>query len=138
MKSTVIPTRAPLTNAELELLTANDFARLKLTDEEKRRLRAINQDRQKERAERSMRLKQEEEQIVGELKGVGCNVSSVWDLVNTSAKYPEAIPVLLRHLMMPYSDRTREGIARSLAVVDPLVRDAWPLLMAVGMLVLFA
>ena len=51
---------------------------------------------------------------------------SVWDLVNTSANYAEAIPVLLRHLLLPYSDRTREGIARALAV--PTARTAWPTL----------
>jgi hypothetical protein len=35
---------------------------------------------------------------------------------------------LLNHLLLPYSDRTREGIARSLAVPDPEVRKAWPML----------
>jgi len=43
-------------------------------------------------------------------------------------KYGVAIPVLLKHLQMPYSDVVKEGIARSLAVVEPEVQKAWPIL----------
>lgn len=46
--------------------------------------------------------------------------------MNTRTPYPEAIPVLLDHLLRPYSDRVRSGIARALAVPD--ARYAWPLL----------
>jgi hypothetical protein len=35
---------------------------------------------------------------------------------------------LLKHLVQPYSDRTREGIARALAVPETAVREAWPIL----------
>lgn len=45
-----------------------------------------------------------------------------------STNYAEVIPVLLKHLMLPYSDKIREGIARSLAVPEPEVIKAWPLL----------
>ena len=128
MRTQTAPARAALTTEELEVLSADDFVRLKLTDDEKARLREINKARQQERVERSARLKVEEEPILLDLRAVGCNVESVWDLVNTSAKYSQAIPVLLRHLLIPYSDRTREGIARSLAVAGPEVRQAWPLL----------
>jgi hypothetical protein len=41
----------------------------------------------------------------------------VWDLVNTSDPYDEALPVLLRHLERGgYPDRVMEGLARALAV----------------------
>jgi len=39
-------------------------------------------------------------------------------LVNTVAPYPDALPILLKHLRRPYPDRVREGIARALAVRD--------------------
>src|SRR3977135_965128 len=40
--------------------------------------------------------------------------------------YPTAIPILLKHLLLPYSDVTRETLARILAVPD--ARSAWPIL----------
>jgi hypothetical protein len=61
--------------------------------------------------------------LVDELRKAGYEVGSVWDLVNTSAPYPDAIPILLAHLQRPYPDRVREGIARALAVPD--ARYAW-------------
>jgi len=109
-------------------LKAEDFRRLKLTDDEKSRLRDINLGRAGERAERSVRLRAEEEPMLADLRGTGFDVESVWDLVNTSTPYPSAIPVLLKHLTRGYSDRISEGIARALAVPD--ARNAWPLLVA--------
>jgi hypothetical protein len=54
---------------------------------------------EKELAERAARLRAEEEPLLADLRAViGWKVESVWDLVNTSAKYTEAIPVLLKHL----------------------------------------
>jgi hypothetical protein len=83
---------------------------------------------ERELAERSARLRVEEEPILADLRRVGWDVESVWDLVNTSAEYREAIPVLVKHLLLAYSDRTREGIARALAVPD--AKYAWPTLVA--------
>ncbi|WP_315836917.1 hypothetical protein [Bradyrhizobium prioriisuperbiae] len=117
--------RSPLTTGELEQLKADDFVRLKLTEDEKARLRQINEARRWERLQRSARLRVEEQPILADLHDVGLSVRSVWDLVNTSTKYSEAVPVLLRHLLFPYSDRIREGIARALAIPDPEVRKAW-------------
>lgn len=77
---------------------------------------------------RSARLKVEEAPILRDLREVGLDVGSLWDFVNVSYKYPEAIPVLLKHLTLPYSDRTREGIARSLAVPELRTHSAWPIL----------
>ncbi|MDE2385443.1 MAG: hypothetical protein KGO53_12575 [Alphaproteobacteria bacterium] len=82
------------------------------------------------RSARAARIRIEEEVLLAELRNVGVDVSSCWDLVNSSAPYPKAIPILLRHLRMPYSDVIRDGIARALAVPDPAVRAAWPMLVA--------
>jgi hypothetical protein len=74
-------------------------------------------------AERAARLKQRLEQsrreqatLLADLKNVGVQVESVWDLVNTADKYPAAIPVLLHHFVVPYSKRIKEGIVRALTV----------------------
>jgi hypothetical protein len=40
----------------------------------------------------------------------------VWDLVNTAESYSHLLDVLADHLTRPYQKRTREGIARALAV----------------------
>jgi hypothetical protein len=74
---------------------------------------AENEAKLKQRQEQSRR---EQAKLLAELKDVGFQAESVWDFVNTADKYPAAIPVLLRHLMAPYSKRTREGIVRALTV----------------------
>ena len=71
-----------------------------------------------ERAERTRQLRLEQMELLRDLHATGNEVGSVWDLVNTAKPYPKAFPVLLDHLLRPYSDRTREGIARALAVKD--------------------
>lgn len=58
-----------------------------------------------------------EQPIVADLHAVDIDVESVWDLVNTSKPYPDALPVLLSHLERGgYPDRVMEGLARALAV----------------------
>jgi hypothetical protein len=58
-----------------------------------------------------------EQPIVADLRGVGLDLDSVWDLVNTSVPYPEALPVLLAHLERGgYPDRVMESLGRALAV----------------------
>jgi hypothetical protein len=42
----------------------------------------------------------------------------VWDFVNTADKYPDAVPILVKHLSKPYHHRTKEGIVRALAVKE--------------------
>jgi hypothetical protein len=54
--------------------------------------------------------------ITKELRRVGVEVESVSDLVNTAEPYPEALPILVRHLTRAYPRDTRESIARALAV----------------------
>jgi hypothetical protein len=62
------------------------------------------------------RLAAEEEPILADLAGVGHTVRSIWDLVNSSAGYPAAIPVLCGHLRGSYHPRILEGIVRALTV----------------------
>ncbi|NDL56995.1 hypothetical protein [Phytoactinopolyspora mesophila] len=77
---------------------------------------ARRDERDREFAERTARLRAAEEPLVDDLQRVGLFVESVWDLVNTSEPYPEALPILFKHLERPYPDAVREGIARALAV----------------------
>jgi hypothetical protein len=129
MKKKITSTaRAPLNDEELWYISPEQYFILNLSDDERVRLREINKEKELERIDRSVRTRIEEEPILSELREVGWKVQSVWDLVNTSKRYPEAIPVLLKHLQFPYSDVVIEGIARSLAVPEPAVQKAWPLL----------
>ncbi len=63
-------------------------------------------------------LNQQAQSLFDELAQVGIRIKSEWDLVNTSVSYPEAIPILTKHLSRPYHRRTREGIVRALAVKE--------------------
>jgi hypothetical protein len=63
-------------------------------------------------------LDTDEESLISDLRAVGCNVGSVWDLVNTADTYVDAIPVLLNHLQIAHHPRTREGIVRALTVPE--------------------
>jgi len=45
-------------------------------------------------------------------------ITSVWDLVNTSIPYPEAIPVLIEWLPQVSHPRVKEGIVRALTVKE--------------------
>jgi len=45
-------------------------------------------------------------------------VRSVWDLVNTVKPYPHLLDTLGEHISRPYNAKTREGIARALAVKE--------------------
>lgn len=69
-----------------------------------------------EYAARQARHRAEEQPIVADLRSVGYRVNSVYDLVNTADGYPDAVPVLIDHLLRPYGDRIKEGIARALTV----------------------
>ncbi|MDP9903104.1 hypothetical protein [Arthrobacter bambusae] len=75
---------------------------------------------QEEEAERQVRvqeLSRAEQPIVADLRSVGVEVDSVWDLVNTSVPYPAALPVLLKHLQLGgYPDRVMESLGSALAV----------------------
>lgn len=73
--------------------------------------------REAELQERVESLRRAERPIVADLRGAGVEVSSVWDLVNTSEPYPRALPVLMDHLERgDYPDRVMESLGRALAV----------------------
>lgn len=73
--------------------------------------------REQWRKARAARIGREEAPLVREVSDAGLEINSVWDLVNTREPYPEAIPVLLRHLKRrDYHPAIREGIARALTV----------------------
>jgi hypothetical protein len=70
-----------------------------------------------EQQERVRRLREAEQPIVADLNTAGVRVGSVWDLVNTSEPYPDALPVLMSHLERGgYPDRVMESLGRALAV----------------------
>lgn len=120
--------RTPLTTKDFERLTVDDLARLKLTADEKARFREINKARDLDRIDRVARMRQEQVPLLTELKAVGLKINSVSDLINMRATYEQAIPVLLNHLVMPYSDVTKETIARALSIPLPAVHGAWQVL----------
>jgi hypothetical protein len=65
-----------------------------------------------------------ERPILAELRQIGIDVESVWDLVNRAFDYDEAIPLLIDHLRSgAYPDRVLEGLGRALAV--PGVASRW-------------
>lgn len=75
-----------------------------------------NRQREEKKAAAEAQFGVEEDPIIVDLEKVGLKVGSVWDLVNSSASYPEAIVVLLDHLRRPYHVRIRNGIIRALTV----------------------
>jgi len=65
-------------------------------------------------AERSAMLAQDEGPMLQEIYEAGLEIESVWDLVNTGERYPEAVPVLLKHLEVKHHPWTKKGIVRAL------------------------
>ncbi len=70
------------------------------------------------RAELEKALLKQSQPLHDDVLAVGIRIKSVWDFVNTADKYPEAIPVLVKHLTRPYHQRTRAGIVRALTVKE--------------------
>lgn len=60
----------------------------------------------------------EHQLLTNELAGIGINIVTIWDLVNSKSKYPKAIPILMKHLQLDYSDKVKEGIIRALTVTE--------------------
>lgn len=97
-------------------------------EESKRLLEAcpewVEQDRQRREKHQAsvdqlqQELAPEKGPLMADLAKAGYHIDSVFDLVNTSDSYPEAIPVLLRHLPVTTHPVLRQGIGRALAVVE--------------------
>ncbi|CAM3214668.1 hypothetical protein XNC1_1085 [Xenorhabdus nematophila ATCC 19061] len=92
---------------------------------------AREKQREAELAEYRKRMKEEQKALIEELESVGVHVEFVWDLLKPGAiaLQPQAIPVLLHHLQLPYSDLTTEVIARALGVKE--AQYAWSVLVDV-------
>lgn len=71
-------------------------------------------------AERSHQVEEArtaEAPIVADLAAADVRVPSVWALVNTDEPYPEALPILMRHLQRGgYPDGVMQSLGRALAV----------------------
>jgi hypothetical protein len=71
------------------------------------------------RAEQLARLRNEQSLLVRELVAAGIGIVDLWDLINQPVEYSgDAVVILMRHLRLPYSDDTRETIARALATKE--------------------
>lgn len=75
-----------------------------------------------ERAERQRLLQVAEQPVVEDLRSLGLDLDSVWDLYKIPDSRPQAIPVLLKHLALDYPDRVLEGIGQGL---DDRSARAW-------------
>ncbi|HPN71535.1 MAG TPA: hypothetical protein PLZ32_18540 [Saprospiraceae bacterium] len=60
----------------------------------------------------------EHQELTEELEKIGIIINNIFDLVNTKIKYPKAIPILIKHLQKNYSEKIKEGIIRSLTVIE--------------------
>lgn len=76
-----------------------------------------------ERAERTRLLRVAEQPVVKDLRALGLDLDSVWDLYKVPGSRPKAIPVLLKHLVLDYPDGILMGIGSGLD--DRSVRAWW-------------
>lgn len=77
-----------------------------------------NAEREAKRQAAELQFHAEEEPMLVDLAKVGCDVDSVWDLVNSDRSYAAAIPTLLDHFHRPYHKDIRNGIVRALTVKE--------------------
>lgn len=79
-----------------------------------------NRERERRSRERAAAFAENQASLVRDLTQAGYSVDSVYDLVNAAYSYPEAIPILLKHLgkAADYQPAIREGIARALTVPE--------------------
>jgi hypothetical protein len=66
--------------------------------------------------------------LIQEIRQIGYDIDSIWDFVNNDphpllerrfvGEYPNAYPILIRHLQHAHHRRVREGIIRALTVND--------------------
>jgi HEAT repeat protein len=60
--------------------------------------------------------REEDQRVVAQLRQVGLDVSSVWDLVHTADDYTDAVPVLATMLSRTADYEVKEGIVRALSL----------------------
>ena len=100
------------------------------------KFQAQRAERERVRLKRAAECAPEDEAIASEARGLGLNVTSVWDFVNNdgreylghyfSGPYEAAYPLLIKHLAIEHDPRIREGVIRALTVKDggPPVAEA--------------
>jgi hypothetical protein len=76
-----------------------------------------------ERAERERLFRVAEQPVVADLRAVGLELDSVWDLHTIPDSRPRAIPVLLKHVALDYPDAVLQGIGQGLD--HPSARPWW-------------
>jgi hypothetical protein len=92
---------------------------------------AAQRERDRVFRERIIELRVEQARLLDELRESGLDIHLVAELLTLRTNYSQAIPILLRHLLLPYSEATRETIARALAIRNnPELQKAWPVLLA--------
>ena len=79
-------------------------------------------------AEKAAVCAADEKQLVSEIRALGYDIDSVYDLVNNTphpvltrrflGPYPRAYPILVRHLHLEHHPAIREGVIRSLTIRD--------------------
>jgi hypothetical protein len=76
----------------------------------------------REEAQKKLRdeFRGEQSRLVGELREAGLDIRDLWELLAIRTSYRDALPILVRHLKLSYSDATLETIARALAVREAL------------------
>ena len=89
---------------------------------------AMRLEQERNRLKRMEALIQEQAPIMQDLHKVGIIETNLGDLMMRGKPYPMAIDTLLHHFLLPYSDQTRNILARCLAVPD--AKFAWPVLRA--------
>ena len=109
--------KGPISASELEEHLDKDPEYHKRRKEKLERLQPIWDERKKDEAE-----------MVAEVREIGYDIESVYDLVNNAphpalerkfvGPYPQAYPILLKHLNLPHERNIREGIIRALTEKD--------------------
>jgi hypothetical protein len=91
---------------------------------------AKKREHDRKHAEEVARITAEVSLLQAELEAAGFVIRSVADMYKyeKTPQYKLAIPILVRHLQMPYSDKPRSGIAYALAC--RAAKEAWPVLVA--------
>jgi hypothetical protein len=112
-----------------ESMKAEDLMRKLAEDQD---FVAMRNEKEKQRTAAAAKNQLEEASLVQELRDAHVRVklfripgkeyegtpNSVWDLVNSEVPYPEAVPILVKHLRCDYSQDIKEGIIRALAVKE--------------------
>ena len=62
-----------------------------------------------------------EEPLLAEIRKLGFELTSVWDLVNFHTDYPPLIPLLVEHLGRDYHPKIKMAIAR--ALIEPTAKS---------------